>query len=68
MSVQTIVIKGDRVLRDGRGRIRCSSESGYWRDCGDWATQWLQVFDPFIGEMRNWPECDKHAAAIGQAK
>lgn len=55
-------------LRNGRGRIRCVTESGYWRDCGEWATKWVKVFDYFVGYEQYWPFCESHAAAIGDGE
>lgn len=47
-------------IRDKRGRIRCVGETGYWRDCGEWAVMWVYDYCPWAGENRYMPFCTRH--------
>lgn len=31
---------------NGRGRVRCVSPTGWWRDCKRWGNVWVTFYDP----------------------
>lgn len=45
-------------LRNGRGRIRCVSETGWWRDCGNWATRWVYMWLHWLNDFGTIPVCE----------
>lgn len=49
-----------KALTDGRGRIRCIGETGYWRDCGEWAVKWIYTWIHWKNEQGYLPYCPHH--------
>ncbi len=52
-------------LRNKRGRIRCVSETGWWRDCGNWADKEFYRWAHWLNDMAHLPYCNGCIEELG---